>query len=113
MIYIYLTFFIFISLLHRKIQIKFRYILLFNIFTLFIFVSLRYEVGCDWATYEGLFYNIVEYEWFNLLGHRDPFFWLINGLLNKLNFSFLALNIVFNGIFFLEFTNLQNFNLTH
>lgn len=110
MIYIYLTFFLFLSryfIGRFKLNLDIFYYLIF--FTLFIFVSFRYEVGCDWATYEGLFYNTDQYEWFNIFDHRDPFFWLINGLLNKLNFSFLALNIVLSGIFFLGIHKLAKF----
>lgn len=101
MIYIYLTCFLF---LFRYLLNSFHYernlFYYLILFTLFIFASLRYKVGCDWVAYEGLFYTINEYEWFNIFNNRDPLFYLINGLLNKLNFSFLTLNVIFGAIFF-------------
>ena len=67
---------------------------------LFLFVSFRFEVGCDWPQYK------LEYENFGIeflgrdLTFLEPSYWLTMKILHLLDLSYVWINVVYAAIFF-------------
>lgn len=69
--------------------------------TLFLFVGLRLDVGCDYDAYFGHFFigNVDAYA--EALVRRDPGHWVLIKFLNDRGLNYQSLNLVASGIFFL------------
>ncbi|MEP1201230.1 EpsG family protein [Tateyamaria sp.] len=68
---------------------------------LFLFVGTRFEVGCDFSTYQ-LHYSLGAQKYYSeALALRDPGHWLLIRVLNDYNFGPFSLNVVASGVFFL------------
>jgi hypothetical protein len=68
---------------------------------LFLFSAYRFEVGCDWTGYwfqYELQYNAGLAE---ALTRREPLWWAMVELMHRLELSYLWLNLISSGIFFL------------
>ena len=92
------------SLLGQKtLQLQFYPIVL--VF-LYIFTAFRFQVGCDWSTYYQIYqaYDVIADNGIAKLG--EPLWWLLMGTLNKMNASFLWVNVVSSTIFFLGINKL-------
>ena len=72
----------------------------FSIFALIIFVGLRYEVGCDFSTYQYHYSLGAETALLYALNGSDVGHWLLNSLLNSFELHSQSLNIVASIIFF-------------
>ena len=100
---IYLSVFIFLILLrfacsgNRKLLLEITPLVLF---LLFIFVTFRFEVGCDWPTYR-LYYANFEKAFVGLeLTIINPFYWVIMKVLKTLELSFVWVNVTYAIVFF-------------
>ena len=103
MIYILLIIFIFI--LSYKFQFKSRrsyiWIYYFILFGLFLFSAFRFEVGCDWFSYQAMFDVAKEVDWLFVLGVRDPLFWTLQKWTHIMDLPYPVINISSSAIFFI------------
>tara|TARA_Y200000002_G_scaffold131739_1_gene108572 strand:+ start:58868 stop:59908 length:1041 start_codon:yes stop_codon:yes gene_type:complete len=90
-----LSYFFAINQINRQ---KIYYIILL---ILFIFTAFRYQVGCDWTSYENIFTDADYVNLTYILNSREPIFWMIIMLFKKMNFSYIYFNVIFSAIFFI------------
>ncbi len=82
---------------HKTLQWQFYpLILLF----LYLFTAFRFQVGCDWSTYYQIYeaYDLITEN--GLIALREPMWWILMGVLNKLGASFVWVNVASATIFF-------------
>lgn len=103
MIYIVLIIFMFtLSLIFQnKSHKSLIHIYYFTLFGLFLFSAFRFEVGCDWVTYQKMFYNAKGIDWLFIPKLRDPLFWTLLKWTNYMDFSYPFINIFCSAIFFI------------
>lgn len=73
---------------------KFKYIELIYLFSIFILIGFRYEIGGDWVWYERNFYDFGEN--FNFRHFNSSYnygYTITNYILYKLKFNFISVNI--------------------
>lgn len=83
---------------HKTLQWQFYLIVLGF---LYLFTAFRFQVGCDWSAYFQIYENYDRISDRGLLALREPLWWISLGILNKLNVSFLWVNVLSATIFFL------------
>lgn len=68
---------------------------------LMLFAAFRFEVGCDWSGY--WFQYELQYNagFAEALARREPLWWGMVEIMHRLGLSYLWLNVVASGIFFL------------
>ena len=82
------------------IKNKYFYVFLTIIFV--FFVGLRYEVGCDWESYNWHFNNVSSKQFINLLINEDNYYDLGYSIITKiisLKFNFYAHNLIYAILF--------------
>jgi hypothetical protein len=67
---------------------------------LFIFTAFRFQVGCDWSTYNQIYEAFDQITEAGLIALREPLWWVLMGALNKLNAPFVWVNVMSASIFF-------------
>lgn len=100
---IYISLFMFIIVLrysalgNQKLQLQLFPLVLM---LLFLFVSFRFEVGCDWPKYRLDFENFGLY----LLGMDltivEPAYFFINSIIKSMGLSYVWVNVFYSAIFF-------------
>ena len=105
MFYILLTAFLFVlSFIFQPNSHKsYTKIYYFVFFGLFLFSAFRYEVGCDWFSYENMFGigpDLDMFSWSFIQKEREQLFWLFIIWLNNLNLPYPFINIISSAIFF-------------
>ena len=95
-------------LFYKNNNISFeKYIWIFVIFFLTIFVGFRYEIGGDWIIYEKYFYNIQNVSLKELL-ISSPVFFLINKIAYYTDIQFIGVNFICALIFMVSLANFLN-----
>lgn len=75
-----------------------KYVWIFVIFFLSIFIGFRYEIGGDWVIYQNFFDNISEIK-FNQIIVSSPIYVLINKIAFYSNINFVGVNFICSIIF--------------
>ncbi len=88
-----------------------RFLYTFFISTLFIFCAYRYEVGCDWLTYQEIFLYDNAVYFFRAGGTLEWGYNLLMIALKNLGFGFLAFNVCISLIFFAGLNALAQRNI--
>lgn len=68
---------------------------------LFLFSAFRYEVGCDWLSYENMFEAASEIDLSLLVAKRDPLFWILQKWVSYMNLPYPVINIISSALFFM------------
>jgi len=103
MVYSLITFLIFtLSLqLQSKTNKSYTKIYYFIFLGLFLFSAFRYEVGCDWFSYENMFEAAEEKDFASLFAIRDPLFWILQKWVSYMNLPYPVINIISSALFFM------------
>ena len=88
-----------------------RFLYTFFISVLFIFCAFRYEVGCDWLTYQEIFLYDNAVYFFRAGGTIEFGYNLLMIALKNLGFGFLAFNVAISLIFFAGLNALAQRNI--
>lgn len=78
---------------------EFRLFLVIGTFFMICLVGLRYKVGADWPTYEGIFANTGRYDFLSVLRQGDPAYEAINWLVYDAGSRVWVVNLVCAIIF--------------
>ena len=70
-------------------------------FILFCFTAFRYEIGCDWFNYEGMFGAARKVELSTILIKRDSLYWLLMKAAHYFNLPYPSINFFTSLLFFI------------
>lgn len=85
--------------LHTKHRLRdqlYPYFLL----VLFVFSAFRFEVGCDWSGYLNQFLVQGDSTISEAIANREPLWWLVLEIVDRLGLSYPWVNVVSSAIFF-------------
>ena len=71
-----------------------------SFFILFCFTAFRYEIGCDWFNYEGMFGAARKVELSTILIKRDSLYWLLMKTAHYFNLPYPSINFFTSLLFF-------------